>query len=89
MTAKEKAKELEDKIQQEIWILQMLDYVTSSTTDDLDRMRKELKEVKQEIINYENKAETSNTEILRIEDTGSLTMATVNPKAKLYVKSKL
>ena len=45
MTPKEKAKELEDKIQKEIWGLQMLDYVTPSTTDDLDRMQKELKEL--------------------------------------------
>jgi hypothetical protein len=46
MTPKEKVKYLEDEIQKEIWGLQMLDYVTPSTTDDLDRMQKELKELK-------------------------------------------
>ena len=46
MTAKEKAKELEDKIQQAIWGLQMSDYATPTTTDDLDRMRKEYKILK-------------------------------------------
>ena len=46
MTTKEKAKELEDKIQQEIWRIQMMDYATPSTTDDLDRMRKEYKILK-------------------------------------------
>tara|TARA_B110000116_G_C16203461_1_gene301913 strand:+ start:35 stop:208 length:174 start_codon:yes stop_codon:yes gene_type:complete len=55
MTLKERKKELEDKIQQEIWALQMLDYVTPSTTDNLNRMRKELIEVKQEINNYERR----------------------------------
>ena len=49
MKAKEKALELEYKIQQEIWGLQMLDYVTPSTTDDLDRMQKELKELKKRL----------------------------------------
>ena len=49
MTPKEKAKKLEDKIQQEIWRIQMLDYVTPSTTEDLDRMRKELKELKDKL----------------------------------------
>ena len=43
MTPKERVKYLEDEIQKEIWGLQMLDYVTPSTTDDLDRMQKELK----------------------------------------------
>ena len=46
MTPKEKAKYLEAKIQKEIWSLQMLDYVTPITTDDLDRMRKEYKILK-------------------------------------------
>ena len=45
MTLKEKAKELEDKIQQAIWGLQMSDYAPN-TTDDLDRMRKEYKILK-------------------------------------------
>jgi hypothetical protein len=49
MTLKERKKELEDKIQQEIWALQMLDYVTPSTTDNLNRMRKELKELKNKL----------------------------------------
>ena len=49
MTAKEKVKYLEAKIQQEIWGLQMLDYVTPSTTDNLDRMQKELKELKNKL----------------------------------------
>tara|TARA_R110002096_G_scaffold3315_5_gene16482 strand:+ start:1325 stop:1501 length:177 start_codon:yes stop_codon:yes gene_type:complete len=55
MTLKERKNELEDKIQQEIWELQVLDYVTPSTTDNLNRMRKELIEVKQEINNYERR----------------------------------
>ena len=49
MTPKEKAKYLEYKIQQEIWKLQMLDYATPSINDDLHKMQKELKIVRQEI----------------------------------------
>ena len=49
MTPKEKAKELESKIQQEIWKLQMLDYATPSANDDLDRMRKEYKILKNKL----------------------------------------
>ena len=49
MTAKDKAIELEAKIQKEIWALQMLDYATPSVTDNLAIMQKELKEVKEEI----------------------------------------
>ena len=49
MTAKAKAKELEDKIQQEIWRIQMMDYATPITTDNLDRMRKEYKILKGEL----------------------------------------
>ena len=49
MTAKEKVKYLEAKIQQEIWKLQMLDYEPLNATDNLYKMQKELQEVKQEI----------------------------------------
>tara|TARA_R110002167_G_scaffold10064_1_gene46416 strand:- start:662 stop:811 length:150 start_codon:yes stop_codon:yes gene_type:complete len=49
MTLKEKIKKLEYKIQQAIWGLQMSDYATPITTDDLDRMRKEYKILKNKL----------------------------------------
>ena len=49
MTAKERIKKLEGKIQKEIWALQMLDYATPSVTDNLAIMQKELKELKNKL----------------------------------------
>ena len=49
MTAKERIKKLEGKIQKEIWRLQMLYYATPSVTDNLAIMQKELKELKNKI----------------------------------------
>jgi len=43
---KNKIKELEERIQQEIWRLQMICYPTSDTDNELHRMQKELKELK-------------------------------------------
>lgn len=39
-------KELEEKIQKEIWRLQMLDYPSSTAYDYLHKMQKELKALK-------------------------------------------
>ena len=39
-------KELEERIQKEIWRLQMLDYPPSTSHDYLHKMQKELKELK-------------------------------------------
>jgi hypothetical protein len=39
-------KELEQKIQQEIYRLQMIDYPTPNTNNDLHKMQKELKKLK-------------------------------------------
>jgi len=41
-----KIKELEQKIQKEIWRIQMIDYPTPSTNDELYKMQKELKNLK-------------------------------------------
>ena len=49
MTVKEKIKELEYKIQKEIWALQFLDYEPLNATYNLDRMKKELKELKKRL----------------------------------------
>lgn len=43
---KDQIKELEQKIQQEIYKLQMIDYPTPNTNNDLHKMQKELKELK-------------------------------------------
>ena len=43
---KKQIKELEQKIQKEIWRRQMLDYETLSKDDELHKMQKELKELK-------------------------------------------
>ena len=43
---KNRIKELEQKIQKEIWRRQLLDYETLSTDDELHKMQKELKELK-------------------------------------------
>ncbi len=42
---KEQIKELEQKIQKEIWRRQLLDYETLSTDDELHKMQKELKKL--------------------------------------------
>ena len=39
-------KELEQNIQKEIWQIQMIDYPTPNTNDELHKMQKELKELK-------------------------------------------
>jgi hypothetical protein len=39
-------KELEQKIQNEIWRIQMIDYPTPNTNNELYKMQKELKELK-------------------------------------------
>ena len=39
-------KELEQNIQKEIWRIQMIDYPTPNTNDELHKMQKELKELK-------------------------------------------
>ena len=41
----DKIKELKDKIQEEIWRLQMLDYPSTNSHDDLHKMQKELKQL--------------------------------------------
>lgn len=41
-----KIKELEQKIQEEIWRIQMVDYPTPTTNDELHKMQKELKQLK-------------------------------------------
>jgi len=41
-----KIKELEEKIQKEIWRLQMLDYPSPTSHDYLHKMQKELKSLK-------------------------------------------
>ncbi len=41
-----KIKELEEKIQKEIWRLQMLDYPSPTSNDYLHKMQKELKALK-------------------------------------------
>lgn len=38
--------DLESKIQKEIWRIQMIDYPTSETNNELIKMQKELKELK-------------------------------------------
>ena len=43
---KNKIKELEKKIQEEIWRIQMIDYPTPNTNDKLHEMQKELKKLK-------------------------------------------
>lgn len=43
---KNRIKELEKKIQEEIWGIQMIDYPTPNTNDELHKMQKELKELK-------------------------------------------
>ena len=42
----DKIKKLENKIQQEIWRLQMLDYPSKSSEDNLHKMQYELKKLK-------------------------------------------
>jgi hypothetical protein len=41
-----KIKELEQQIQKEIYRIQMLDYLTPNTNNELHRMQKQLKELK-------------------------------------------
>ena len=41
----ERIKELEQNIQKEIWRIQMIDYPTPNTNDELHKMQKELKEL--------------------------------------------
>jgi hypothetical protein len=43
---KNRIKELEQKIQKEIFRIQMIDYPTTNTNDELHKMQKELKELK-------------------------------------------
>lgn len=43
---KNRIKELEQEIQEEIWRLQMLDHITEDSDITLDQMQKELKELK-------------------------------------------
>ena len=43
---KEQIKELEQKIQNEIWRIQMIDYPSLPTNDYLDKMQDQLKELK-------------------------------------------
>ena len=43
---KDKIKELEQKIQEEIWRVQMIDYPTPNTNDELNKMQNELKRLK-------------------------------------------
>ena len=43
---KDKIKKLEERIQKEIWRRQMMDYETLSTSSELHKMQKELKELK-------------------------------------------
>ena len=43
---KNRIKELEQKIQQEIWRIQLIDYPTPSTTDKLHKMQEELLKLK-------------------------------------------
>ena len=42
----EKIKELEKKIQEEIWRIQFIDYPTPNTNNELHKMQKELKKLK-------------------------------------------
>ena len=41
---KNRIKELEQKIQEEIWRIQMIDYPTPNTNNELHKMQKELKD---------------------------------------------
>ena len=43
---KEQIKELEQKIQEEIWRIQMIDYPTPNTSNELQKMLEELKQLK-------------------------------------------
>ena len=43
---KNRIKELKQKIQEEIWRIQMIDYPTPNTNNELHKMQKELKELK-------------------------------------------
>ena len=43
---KNRIKELEKNIQEEIWRIQMIDYPTPNTNNELHKMQKELKELK-------------------------------------------
>ena len=43
---KEQIKELEQKIQEEIWRIQMIDYPTPNTSNALHKMLEELKKLK-------------------------------------------
>ena len=43
---KNRIKELKQKIQEEIWRVQMIDYPTPNTHNELHKMQKELKELK-------------------------------------------
>jgi len=42
----EQIKELEQKIQEEIWRIQMIDYPTPNTSSALHKMQEELKQLK-------------------------------------------
>jgi len=42
---KNRIKELEQKIQDEIWRIQMIDYPTPNTNNELHKMQKELKDL--------------------------------------------
>jgi len=46
---KKDIEELEQKIQKEIWRIQMIDYPTQNTCDYLHKMQEELKELKKVI----------------------------------------
>ena len=47
---KEQIKELEQKIQEEIWRIQMIDYPTPNTSSALHKMQEELKQLKKQIM---------------------------------------
>lgn len=52
-------KELEQKIQKEIWRIQMIDYPTPNTKNELHKMQKELKEHRKHDGNRKNEYDSS------------------------------
>ena len=50
-TTEYRIKELEKKIQSEIYRIQMIDYPTDNTCDELHKMQGDLKELKQNLKN--------------------------------------
>jgi uncharacterized coiled-coil protein SlyX len=66
---KNRIKELEQKIQKEIWRIQMIDYPTPNTNNELHKMQKELKDLKNKI-NKVNKM-NEGASVIKVKNKGS------------------